>query len=194
MLELHHIVIKPAETSLTLTVEDGQITCLSGPYAGRKTELLRAILGLRPVDNGQISIDGELLTMLSAPYFRQLMAYVPARLLPIAGEDRLADVARLLFNIGCNRREDQAYDVPDESRTWPQLSASERYTWLVGMARQLHKPIVLIDEPPTPVEDWAAETVADHLRHMAADGSAVLVMSQHEHIKSVANQLIQLEI
>jgi ABC-type cobalamin/Fe3+-siderophores transport system ATPase subunit len=45
-----------------------------------KTTLLRAVMGFIPIDGGHISIDGELLTPQSAPYFRRQMAYVPQQL------------------------------------------------------------------------------------------------------------------
>ena len=51
-----------------------------GSQGKGKTTLLRALMGFLPIDEGHISIDGELLTPLSAPYFRRQMAYVPQHL------------------------------------------------------------------------------------------------------------------
>ena len=67
MLELHDVIIKPLSHTLSLTVDDGRMTCLSGPKGTGKTTVLRAVMGLLPIDGGYISIDGELLTPLSAP-------------------------------------------------------------------------------------------------------------------------------
>lgn len=47
---------------LSFTVPDGQTVCLTGSSGSGKTTLLRAILGFHPLDEGHISIDGELLT------------------------------------------------------------------------------------------------------------------------------------
>ena len=80
MLELHNVTIGQLVRSFSLTAGDGQLVTLTGATGSGKTTLLRAILGLIPVDGGHISIDGELLTPLSAPYFRRHIAYVPQHL------------------------------------------------------------------------------------------------------------------
>ncbi len=77
MLELHNVSIGRLISSLSLTVEDGRLVCLTGAEGAGKTTLLRAVMGFLPIDEGHISIDGELLTPKSAPYFRRQMAYVP---------------------------------------------------------------------------------------------------------------------
>lgn len=87
MLELHNVIIGQLINSLSLTVEDGQLVCLSGASGSGKTTLLRAVLGFLPVDGGHISIDGELLTPRSAPYFRRQTAYVPQHLSVPPGYD-----------------------------------------------------------------------------------------------------------
>lgn len=77
MLEVHSVTIGKTIHDFSMTLMDGRIAWLSGAAGSGKTTLLRAILGLIPIDDGHISIDGELLTPLSAPYFRRQMAYVP---------------------------------------------------------------------------------------------------------------------
>ena len=80
ILELHNVTIGQQIRSLSMMVESGHLVGISGSQGSGKTTLLRAILGFIPVDSGHISIDGELLTPLSAPWFRKQMAYVPQHL------------------------------------------------------------------------------------------------------------------
>lgn len=80
MLELHGVTIGSLVRGLSLTLGDGEQACLLGAKGSGKTTLLRAVLGFLPIDGGHISIDGELLTPLSAPYFRRMTAYVPQHL------------------------------------------------------------------------------------------------------------------
>lgn len=80
MLELHNVTIGQLIRSLSATLGDGQLLTLAGSQGSGKTTLLKAVLGLIPVDEGHISIDGELLTPKSASYFRRFMAYVPQHL------------------------------------------------------------------------------------------------------------------
>lgn len=77
MLELHNVTIGKLIKELSVTIDDGQIVGIQGRG---KTTLLRAVVGLIPIDGGHICIDGEVLTPESAPYFRRYMAYVPQRL------------------------------------------------------------------------------------------------------------------
>ena len=77
MLELHNVTIGELIKELSVTIDDGQIVGIQGRG---KTTLLRAVVGLIPIDGGHICIDGEVLTPESAPYFRRYMSYVPQRL------------------------------------------------------------------------------------------------------------------
>ena len=86
MLELHNVTIGELINGLSATLEDGQIVGLQGKG---KTTLLRAVMGLIPIDSGHICIDGELLTPDSAPFFRRSMAYVPQRLSVPEGYDKV---------------------------------------------------------------------------------------------------------
>ena len=71
MLELHNVTIGQQIRSLSMALSDGQLVNITGQKGSGKTTLLRALLDFIPVDSGHISIDGELLTPLSAPYVRR---------------------------------------------------------------------------------------------------------------------------
>lgn len=86
MLELHNVTIGELVKGLSVTLGDGQIMGMQGRG---KTTLLRAVVGLIPIDGGHICIDGEVLTPESAPYFRRYMAYVPQRLSVPEGYDKV---------------------------------------------------------------------------------------------------------
>lgn len=77
MLELHNVTIGQQIRGLSATVGEGNVLSITGSKGSGKTMLLRAVLGFLPVDEGHISIDGELVTPMSAPWFRKQMAYVP---------------------------------------------------------------------------------------------------------------------
>ena len=87
ILELHNISIGASVRGVSATVGTGSVLAISGEQGTGKTTLLRALLGFIATDEGHISIDGELLTPLSAPYFRRQMAYVPQGLTVPEGYD-----------------------------------------------------------------------------------------------------------
>ncbi len=97
MLELHNISIGALVHEVSATVDAGSVLNISGAQGVGKTTLLRALLGFIATDAGHISIDGELLTPLSAPYFRRQTAYVPQGLtVPEGYDDVPTDYMRLL--------------------------------------------------------------------------------------------------
>ena len=68
ILELHNVTIVELIIELSVTIDDGQIVGIQGRG---KTTLLRAVVGLIPIDGGHICIDGEVRTPEAAPYFRR---------------------------------------------------------------------------------------------------------------------------
>ena len=176
MLELHNVTIEPLIHSLSLTVGDGQLVCLTGSQASGKSTILRAVLGLIPVDSGHISIDGELLTPRSAPYFRRHIAYVPQRLTVIEDYDSMADISELLFGLRVNKG-GASYKVPTDGRRWSELSADERYLLLLSNAIQLGKSLVIVDEPAEPISAETMEQVDRMLADAARHGATVFAVN-----------------
>ena len=106
MLELHNVTIGQQIRGLSATVNEGNVLSIMGSQGKGKTTLLRALLGFLPIDEGHISVDGELLTPLSAPYFRQQIAYVPQHLeVPEGYEEVPTDYMRLLEHaVHCGKK------------------------------------------------------------------------------------------
>ena len=190
MLELHDVILKPLKQTVSLTVGDGQMACISAPKGAGKTTLLRAVMGMLPIDGGHISIDGELLTPLSAPYFRRQMAYVPSRLVPIPGQDKVSDVRKLLLGLAANRQIKQSEQ--ENHRLWSRLTAAEQYLELLNCVACQQRRLVLIDEPEAELDWEAANEVDTVLRKMTNDGSSVLIVSNIPSIISLTNNVIEL--
>jgi ATP-binding cassette subfamily B protein len=68
---------RAALSALDLDVPAGALVCVTGPVGSGKSALARAILGLYPVEAGQISIDGRPLADLSPDERRGLIGYLP---------------------------------------------------------------------------------------------------------------------
>lgn len=97
MLELHNVMIGQRLGPVSATVESGNVLSIMGSQGSGKTTLLRVLAGFVGVSGGHITMDGELLTPLSAPWFRRQMAYVPSRLDVPEGYDEVpTDYIRLL--------------------------------------------------------------------------------------------------
>ena len=189
MLELHNVILKPLRQSVSLTVSDGQLACICGPKGAGKTAVLRAVMGMLPIDGGHISIDGELLTPLSAPYFRKQMGYVPSRLVPLPGQDRVFDVQQQLLALGANR---QLRLETEDDRPWQSLTVEERYLVLADCVVRQQRQLVLMDEPETLLSEEAAMEVVGLLRELSNAGAAVLMVSNQQTILNMTNNIIEL--
>ena len=66
--------------NLSFVAPAGKVTCLTGVQGSGKTLLVRALLGLWPLEQGYVTLKGEPVTLCSAPWLRRLMAYVPQQL------------------------------------------------------------------------------------------------------------------
>ncbi len=81
MLELKDTTLSQAGvicwTDFSLIVKGGELVTLSGWSRDNRKALMEVIWGILPLDRGFVSIDGELITALSAPYLRKKMAYLP---------------------------------------------------------------------------------------------------------------------
>lgn len=197
MLELHDVILKPLKQTVSLTVSDGQLACISGPKGAGKTTLLRAILGLLPIEGGHISYDGELLSPLSASYFRRFMSYVPSRLVPLPGQDRICDVLAPLQPSSGKSPLRFLWEVPqvDEKGTapWSSLTLQQQYLELLRMVAVRQRRLVLIDEPAAEL-DWDSHAeFMNLLRQLTDGGSAVLVVSNLPSVLGMTDNVVNLE-
>ena len=144
MLELHNVTIGQQIRGLSATVSEGNVLSIMGSQGKGKTTLLRVLLGFLPVDEGHVSIDGELLTPLSAPWFRKQMAYVPQHL-----------------------------SVPDGY-----TEVQTDYLWLLRRAVESGKPLLLVDEPPQPLNEADRQTADELLEQAVRRGTTVVAVNQ----------------
>ena len=191
MLELKNVAFSHSgrllQQGLSFVAERGKVTAVSGPSGCGKTTMLRAILGFHPVDKGFISIDGELVTALSAQAFRQFVAFVPQEL--SFPHDRVKDLVELPFRLKANsslsfsreRVMDQCHRLGLDSSLYDKrlsdISGGERQRIMIANLGLLGKPLVLVDEPTSALDPQSASLVATFLQELALKGAAVLAVT-----------------
>ena len=153
LLELLHVTIGQQIRSLSMSVGEGQLVIITGSKGSGKSLLLRAILGLIPVDDGFISIDGELMTPQSGFYFRKQMAYVPQHL----------SMPKGYHGAGMER--------------WDDLTADERYLLLLNKAIATDKQMLIVDEPEDMLTTETQATVDQLLQEAAQRGKTVVAVN-----------------
>lgn len=178
---------KPLFENLSLTVPNGSICCITGESGCGKTSLLRTILGFQCLDEGFVSIDGELLTPSSAETFRKDTAYLPQELsLPA---EWVSEMVAFPFQLRQNKggaftkqrlfEEWQLLGLSPElyDRKTSELSGGERQRAMLAVCGLLGKHLVLVDEPTSALDGNASTLVANYLRRLATKGAAIVAVS-----------------
>ena len=191
MLEIKNVKIKFGDKTLlgglSFSAEDGQVVCISGDSGCGKTSLLRAILGFLPLEEGHVSIDGELLTPAAAGEFRKFMAYVPQDLaMPM---ETVEEMVKMPFALKANistpfskkrlMEEWQKLDLDSElyDKKVSELSGGQRQRIIISTLGLLQKPIVLADEPTSALDAHTTALVLNYLKALASKGATVITVS-----------------
>ena len=195
MLEFKDATIKVGEwilpMRLSFIARDGEVTCVTGPEASGKTTLIRTLMGFLPVNEGFVSVDGELLTIHSSHAFRQMMAYLPQQIQLLAHQLRVPEPEEpeaeefAVWN--------DLMSAANEESTPEPLNAEE----IVMLAEQTlkeaaDKPIVIADEPTAFLTPELTMRMMELLRKQAEAGKTVLVTTRKPQVADYADQVIQL--
>jgi len=203
MLEVKDATIVAGErtlaTRLSFIARDGQITCITGPEGAGKTVLLRTLMGFLPVGSGFVSVDGELLTVLSAPAFRRLMVYLPQQMQMLAHQmtPPEADLPKNIW-LGPTLEKTDDYDVwndvlPNAVEAQPvePLSPEEIFRLASETLQQASdRSIVIADEPAALLTPELAQQMLQLLRDQADAGKTVLIASRRQTLIEHADQVI----
>ena len=195
MLEVKDATItawgKTLVKGLSFIVRDGQLTCITGAEHSGKTTLLRTLMGFLPVDEGFVSIDGELLTVLSASAFRSMMVYLPQEMQLLTHQYRVPKAPV------CEADEYGVWNtllptVVPEPMGEP-LSPEEIFAMAEQTIREgSGKPILIADEPAAHLTPELTQRMMDLLLQQAAQGKTVLIASRKPQLVAQAHQVISL--
>ena len=195
MLEFKDATIKVGEwilpMRLSFIARDGEVTCVMGPEASGKTTLIRTLMGFLPVNEGFVSVDGELLTIHSSHAFRQMMAYLPQQIQLLAHQLRVPEPEEpeaeefAVWN--------DLMSAANKESTPEPLNAEE----IVMLAEQTlkeaaDKPIVIADEPTACLTPELTMRMMELLRKQAEVGKTVLVTTRKPQVADYADQVIRL--
>jgi osmoprotectant transport system ATP-binding protein len=181
----------PVVRDLSFEVPEGEICVLVGPSGCGKTTTMRMVNRLIEITEGEILIDGEPNTAMSATRLRRKIGYAiqqiglfPHRTIA----DNIGTVPHLLgWNKGRIRdRVDELLELvglsPDEYRDRYPAELSGGQQQRVGVARALaaDPPIMLMDEPFGAVDPITRERLQDEFLRIQEDIKKTIVFVTHD--------------
>ena len=189
---------------LNFNIEAGSFVALIGASASGKSTLARALLGIWPVANGAIRLDGADIGQFERGLIGPYLGYLPQDIELFDGS-----IAENIARFGMLDADKvvaaaQAAGVHDMILHLPQgydteiggsggiLSAGQRQR--VGLARALYgEPVlVVLDEPNSNLDDVGEQALAQALSTLKQRGSTVVVITHRVGILSLADRIMVL--
>ena len=207
-LDAHVVVRRPTHTlDVRLTARPGDVVAVIGPNGAGKSTFVRALAGAVPLDDGQVTCDGETWECpgsprLDARHRHVGMVFQQGLLFPHL--TALQNVAYGPRSRGSRRRPAEA-----SAREWlvrlgigeladrrpAQLSGGQAQRVAVARALAARPRLLLLDEPLSALDVGVAMALRIELaRHLADfDGVSVLVTHDALDAMTVANRVLVIE-
>lgn len=179
----------PVLKEVSVSFEAGELTCLIGPNGAGKTSLLRAALGLLPLTNGAVSLDGLDIAALTYPERARQMAYM-AQGAPVhwpLSVQKVVELGRVPHHHAWSRLSTEDAEAVQHAmntvgvaefgdRLITKLSGGEKARVMLARALAVGAPVLFVDEPVASLDPRFQLEVMDVLAGQARAGKAVVAV------------------
>jgi urea transport system ATP-binding protein len=188
---------------LDLNVSKGDCIAIMGRNGVGKTTLVKSIMGLLPIQSGEINFQGKDITKLQSETRASIgIGYVPQgrRIFPLLTvEENL--------KIGLSARKDKSNKVPDFifelfpvlkemlGRQGGDLSGGQQQQLAIGRALVIDPKLLILDEPTEGIQPNVISEICDIIRKLNIEhGMTVILVEQKLPIaRKVANKFVIFE-
>ncbi|MEM7443481.1 MAG: ABC transporter ATP-binding protein [Pseudomonadota bacterium] len=186
---------------VSLTAQPGEILCLLGRNGAGKTTVMKSIMGLLPLSEGTITLDGTDLGSLPAHKIpKHRIGYVPQgrRLFPELSVEENIEMGMLACRTGREAKERVLDMFPRLRERLNQqastLSGGEQQMLATARALCLEPRVLLLDEPTEGLQPSMIELIRRVIVRMKEEGLIVVLVEQRvDAVLSIADQVAFIE-
>lgn len=201
---------------VTLALPAGSVTAILGQSGSGKSTLLRAINHLERIDDGFISVDGELIgyrkdgetlyELKEAEILRRRvdvgMVFQNFNLFPhMTVLENVVEAPVTVRGLSVSEAEELAYELlarvglSDKADAYPrQLSGGQQQRVAIARALALKPKVLLFDEPTSALDPELVNEVLDVIKELASSGTTLIIVT-HEigFAREVADSVVFME-
>jgi polar amino acid transport system ATP-binding protein len=183
----HHVVLN----GISLDIAEGTVVTLIGPSGSGKSTLLRCLNLLEPIDDGEVFLDGEDISLpgLDANPIRQRvgMVFQSFNLFPhmtvmeniILSPTRTRGVTKAAARTRALELLER-FSLADKAQAYPdQLSGGQQQRVAIVRALAVEPEVLLLDEITSSLDPELVSEVLDVVRELKATGMTI-VLATHE--------------
>lgn len=192
------------DVRLDIDVADGETVAVVGPNGVGKSTLLLAVAGILGVRNGDVEIDGKVMSTPrhAVPPHHRRVAYLPQDPSLFPHLDCLANVAFGLRARGASRADSSeralhmldAVGMANVARRKPStLSGGQAQRVALARALATDPAVLLFDEPLSSVDAASREGLRDLIAAHAAGRSCLVVSHDDADVEALTTRVIRLQ-
>jgi ATP-binding cassette, subfamily C, bacterial EexD len=194
----------PALRNLSLELSPGEVVGVVGPSAAGKSTLARVMLGVWPVANGAVRLDGVDINVWNRDELGPSVGYLPQDVELFDGSVKAniarfgdVDAAQVVAAAERAGADDMIHQLPDAYDTevgasGAVLSGGQRQR--LGLARAMYgKPVlVVLDEPNSNLDDHGEAALTRAIATLRADGATVVLITHRPAILATVDKILVL--
>jgi len=154
---------RPIWSELYFSIDSGERVALRGPSGSGKTLLMRTLVGLDALDDGEVLFRGQRLDEWQIPEYRRLVRYIPQDAAFLSGTVRQSIEQFFTFRANRDLELDEAklerflgiLKLPDSflDKTADHLSGGEKQMVAIMRSLLLGPEVLLLDEPTSNLDE-----------------------------------------
>ena len=173
---------------MDFSVLEGTITCIMGRNGVGKTTLVKCILGLEPINSGEITLSGEVIHHLNTENrVRRGIGYVPQ------GREIFSSLTveeNLIIALGARR--DKLKKIPERvyelfpvlkemgSRRGGDLSGGQQQQLAIGRALVSEPDLLILDEPNEGIQPNIVQQIGEVLLQLNKDEKLTIILVEQK--------------